>query len=197
MKKFITYYAVKLSLLVIIAACSAIFAKLISSISAGGKSALIAQTAATAVFFFAFVYYIGTQIKAPPEVKDGTAGASYYILFTLKETSVYAIFLLPVTVYLYISPNVESAFDKILYYICLPHSFFMKLGAGAIVNFAAMVIVFAAISFTSHKAGVRRARRLAISSAAETESEVSEINDVKYDDISENAADNDTTKTTE
>ncbi|MFY9382292.1 MAG: hypothetical protein WBI55_04770 [Eubacteriales bacterium] len=201
MKKLFTFVAVKLSLLVIIATCSAIFAKLIAIISDGSKSAVLAQTTASAIFFFAFVYYIGTQIKAPPEAQDGTADASYYLVFTLKEASIYAVFLLPVTVYLYLAPDVTSTFDKILYYFCLPHSFFEKLGVGAAVNFAAMIILFAIVSYTSHKAGVRRARKLALSSAEEPKIEVSDINKARYDDISDNDdadnADADTTKTEE
>ena len=147
----ITFYIVKLFLLIIAAVCAALFAFLATSIVQPFENDLVYNCVISGfpmIFFFWFIFSIESKIKVP-EDKD-TLTSKYFAVFTLRETAVYLIFLIPLTlIYIF---NADFLSDGgFIYLAYTPHTLFLHLTHNALINLAALIIIYAAVAFTAHK----------------------------------------------
>ena len=102
--------------------------------------ALIITKIAPAVIFYAFIYSFESRIKIPECVLD----LHYFVTFTARETSVYAIFMVPVTAAAALVNNgtVENLLS--------PHMTAHSLGCNVLVNYLCAVVLFAIIAAAAH-----------------------------------------------
>lgn len=141
--KYSKFLLVKLILILFAAVGSGIVAILFSftvNDTTDPTFALIITRVAPAVIFYAFMYSFEARIKIP----DRTLDARYFAAFTLREASVYAIFMIPVTL---ISRFVDIGFvDDFL----SPQMLARSLGCGVLVNYVCVVALYAALAALAH-----------------------------------------------
>lgn len=141
--KYSKFLLVKLILILFAAVGSGIVAILFSftvNDTTDPTFALIITRVAPAVIFYAFMYSFEARIKITDRVLD----ARYFATFTLREASVYAIFMIPVTL---ISAFVNIGFVADL---LSPHMLAHSLGCGVIVNYVCVVALYAALAALAH-----------------------------------------------
>lgn len=170
--KYIKFYAVKLLILIINAVCSALLSYMFAL-------TLSAESTATAIvfyylipmlFFFCFTFTLAKNIKAPED--EAMRSPEYFAKFALREASVYMIFLLPLLIAGLIGAEFSGAAD----YLYRPHSFlliFMNGAVGALLNFAAVSVIYGAVSAAAHYMKGIEAAKAAAKAAAEAEAEAS------------------------
>ncbi len=141
--KYSKFLLVKLILILFAAVGSGIVAILFSftvNDTTDPTFALIITRVAPAVIFYAFMYSFEARIKIPDRVLD----ARYFTAFTLREASVYAIFMIPVTL---ISAFVNIGFVADL---LSPHMLAHSLGCDVFVNYVCVVTLYAALAALAH-----------------------------------------------
>ena len=142
--KYSKFLLVKLILILFAAVGSGVVAMLFSftvNDTTDPTFALIITRVAPAVIFYAFMYSFEARIKIPDR---STLDARYFATFTLREASVYAIFMIPVTL---ISAFVNIGFvDDLL----SPHMLAHSLGCDVIVNYVCVVALYAALAALAH-----------------------------------------------
>lgn len=147
--KYIKFVIVKLILVIFAAVCAALVAFLLSATLSDATDAAF-RTAVTsivpAVVFFAFIYSFESKIKIPDGVVLST---NYFLAFALRETSVYAIFQIPLTV---ITAVLGTGIldDGIGSYFILPHLSAARYGLPLIANYLLFCALYASISFAAH-----------------------------------------------
>lgn len=144
------FYFYKLILLLTAAVCAALLSFLFSATLASVESESVRNFIVSGIpmiFFFGFMYSMQSKIKAP-EAKE-LARLPYYFLFTLKEVSVYLIFLVPFIAAYFI--NGEFALgDNLFARLYMPHSLLLRLDCGMILNIAVLLAAFALVTFIAH-----------------------------------------------
>ena len=98
------------------------------------------------VVFFVFIYFFQSKISVP---RDITLDARYFTMFSLRETSVYVIFLIPITALSYI-PSVDVTAGTLLASVFRPHMPLAAFGAPHIVDAAIMAALYFALSLAAH-----------------------------------------------
>ncbi len=118
------------------------------------------------VFFLCFMFTVESRIKFPDNM---TVNARYFALFTLREASVYAIFLIPT---LLLSPygDMESIY-ALLMYLYLPHILPLFLGMNEWLYLIAMTVIYACVAFSAHLVNYKRASALTTVDDNEVEAE--------------------------
>lgn len=149
-KDYVKFLLVKL-LLVAFAAFGSGLSALLFSFTVGERTdptfAFIITNALPSFIFFAFIFSFAAKIKK----RDIKPDARYCALFAAREASVYAIFMIPV--------SIAAALSKstVVQALLAPHMILRSLGCGIIVNYAGVVLLYAALSLTAHITGKNRA----------------------------------------
>ncbi|MCD8314536.1 MAG: hypothetical protein LUD44_02735 [Firmicutes bacterium] len=178
--KYIKFYAVKLLILIINAVCSALLSYMFAlTLSAESSTAVIVfYYLIPMLFFFCFTFTLAKNIKAPED--EAMRSPEYFAKFALREASVYMIFLLPLLIAGLIGAEISGAAD----YLYRPHSFlliFMNGAVGALLNFAAVSVIYGAVSAAAHyMKGIETSKATAeaeAKAAAKAEAETSPVFD--------------------
>ncbi len=149
--------------------------------------ALLTGVVPTAVFF-AFIYSFQSKIRVPDDV---SLSARYFLKFTLRETSVYAVFALIPNIIASIPGTQGGSF---LGSLILPHTALAANGVHVILNYIIYVALYAAVSFAAHYIRTKKPltepnRSASESVPADIDDGIDEADDISEDD--ENDADND------
>ncbi len=150
------FYFYKLILLMIVAICASLLSFFLSSTLPEMENKTIYTVISSGIpmlFFFVFMYSMEVKIKIP-ETRE-LVKISYYTVFTLKEASVYLIFLVPFKIAYLISP--EFALGKNIFGILYnPHSLLLRLTDSIFVNLIALCVIYAVMAFTAHYLKVKK-----------------------------------------
>lgn len=151
MKKHIHFYIIKLILLALVALCAALVAFMAKTIVApfDGVFYRIIVNGIPFLFFMYFMYTVESRIKLPDD-KEKLTG-KYFILFSLRELSVYVLFLIPLFVLCLLNGDFINGkgFMTIFY---APHSLFLHI-IPAIPDAVCVLIpafVFGFVAFLAH-----------------------------------------------
>lgn len=145
--KYIKFFFVKLFLILFASVAATLTAFLFSLTlpeTADATFRAILTGAVPSAVFFAFIYSFESKIKIP----EGTVlTTAYFAAFTVKETSVYAVFAL--------IPNIAAAAaelpsDGLFRNLLLPHTSSVMFGLPVAVNYVIFVLLYAAVSFGAH-----------------------------------------------
>lgn len=147
--KYIRFVIVKLVLVIF----ASVMATLLSFLLIGdiGKTSISSESFLTEVIpstaaFFIMIFSIESQIKVP---SDTALTSKYYIKFTLYETSVYAIFTLPLAVIAAVAG--EGILDRgFVSYLLLPHLLPIRYGVSPILNYVIYCAIYAAVALLAH-----------------------------------------------
>ncbi len=147
----IKFYVIKLILLCLVNLCATLAAFLISKIVAPFES-LLYRWIVNGIPFFFFMYFMFTvesRIKLPEE-KEKLTG-KYFFFFSLRELSVYLIFLLPLLA-LYLSDEGFIYGSGLLTLFYCPHALLFHVGRGLphIAKILIPAAVFGVIAFAAH-----------------------------------------------
>lgn len=147
-KKYLRFAAVKLILIA--------FAELAAMMTAFFLSKTVTETTDPAfasalgfistIVFFAFTYSFESKIRVP---REKTLDAKYFASFALRESSVYAIFLVPLTSLAY-AFSVDTASGKFVSSIFRPHLLLSEFGVPAYVSAIVMFAVYFAVAYIAH-----------------------------------------------
>lgn len=147
-KKYLRFAAVKLLLIA--------FAELAAMMTAFFLSKTVTETTDPAfasalgfistIVFFAFTYSFESKIRVPREEK---LDAKYFVRFALRESSVYAIFLVPLTSLAY-AFSVDTASGKFVSSIFRPHLLLSEFGVPAFLSAIIMFAVYFAVAVIAH-----------------------------------------------
>ncbi len=142
------FYVIKLVLISLVSVCSAVAAYLVGSIVSpfDGIFYRIITSGIPMIFFMYFMYTVESRIKIP---EGCTMSAGYMFKFALSETSVYAIFLIPLTVICIANPEFIKG-SGILQYFYASHSLLTHLTGSALINLIGMSVIFGVIAVTAH-----------------------------------------------
>ena len=147
-KKYLRFAAVKLILIA--------FAELAAMMTAFFLSKTVTETTDPAfasalgfistIVFFAFTYSFESKIRVP---REKTLDAKYFASFALRESSVYAIFLVPLTFLAY-AFSIDTASGKFVSSIFRPHLLLSEFGVPAYVSAIVMFAVYFAVAYIAH-----------------------------------------------
>lgn len=166
--KYIKFVIFKLILVLFAAIGAALVCFLLSatmpeSTDTAFRTAVI--SVAPSVVFFAFIHSFESKIKIPG---DTVLSAKYYILFTLRETSVYAIFLIPLTVLTAVlGKDILNGGTAACF--LLPHLSPVRYGVPIPVSFVICCVLYAAICFNAHRVRSKKSAPIEAVSFNETE----------------------------
>ena len=149
----VKFYLIKLILIALVSVCAALAAYLIGTVVNPFDGALyhIIVSGVPTVFFMYFMYTVESRIKIP----DGDAlTAGYFLRFSLREASIYTLFLIIPTAVRLIAPSALT--DGIVGYFFAPHTLFLRLTDSAAVNIIALTAVFGCVAFAAHYIKYRR-----------------------------------------
>ncbi len=154
---YIKFFAVKLFLILFAALAGSLAAFFLSLTLTNSTDAAFSAALSCILppaVFFAFIYSFEAKIRVPD---DAALTAGYYLAFTLKETSVYAIFAIPVNLIAALAG--DGAFGSgIGASILMPHTPVARLGVPEVINYIALVLIYALISFTAHYISSKKAQ---------------------------------------
>lgn len=145
------FYVIKLILLCLVNLCSTLVAFLISTIVQPFESLVyrVILNGIPFVFFMYFMFTVESRIKLP-EDKDKLTG-KYFLTFSLRELSVYFIFLIPLLALYLNDPNFIYG-DGFLTLFYAPHTFFFHIAIGLPDIFKIIIpsLIFGVVAFVAH-----------------------------------------------
>ncbi len=170
--KYVSFFLIKL-ILILFASLAAFLVAFLLSMTLPESADKVFSGVLTGIVpsavFFAFIYSFESKIKIPG---NAALKAKYFLMFTLKETSVYAIFAL--------IPNIVTAAagagildGGFISNLILPHMSTVKLGLPIAVNYIIFTALYAAVSFVAH---YMRSKRPISVHAQENAAEETEVN---------------------
>lgn len=147
--KYVRFFLIKL-ILILFASLAAFLVAFLLSMTLPESADKVFSGVLTGIVpsavFFAFIYSFESKIKLPDSAALTT---KYFLTFTLKETSVYAIFAL--------IPNIVTAAagagildGGLISNLILPHMSTVILGLPTAVNYVIFTALYAAVSFVAH-----------------------------------------------
>ncbi len=145
-KDNLKFYSVKLLLVAIVNVCAAVLVYIVRALVDPFFEGTVASAAAYAIpaaFFMYFMFTVESRIRVPDEEP---LTARYFLLFSLREASVYAVFLLPLTLLAAFSVGLPSLIE----YFYAPHALFLFLFEAPVANLAIMTAVYACVAFAAH-----------------------------------------------
>lgn len=142
------FYVIKLILISLVSACAAVAAYLVGNIVSPFDSIFyrVITNGIPMIFLMYFMYTVESRIKIP---EGCTMSASYLFKFALSETSVYAIFLIPLTVICLVNPEFTKG-SGIFQYFYAAHSLLTHLTGSALINIIVMCVIFGVIAAVAH-----------------------------------------------
>lgn len=164
-KSVIKFYAIKLLLIFLVSVCAAITAYLAGNIASETDGILhtLIASGVPFIFFMYFMYTVEARIKIP---EGCTMSFEYLLKFALSETSVYAIFLLPITVICLVNPDFFAGSGLIRYFY-MPHSILTLLTGSSLINWLAMSVVFGVVAALAHY--IKSTRPVALTEPVQSE----------------------------
>ena len=154
--KYIRFILIKL-ILVIFSAIAAFLTALFltGTVSETTDSAFVSIVRIIpSIVFFAFIYSFESKIKTPEDIR---LPAKYYLTFALRETSVYAVFLLPVTIAA-AAASIDITANGAAAAFFLPHMIPALFGVPLILNYIVMCALYGAVSSIAHMRAVKKTR---------------------------------------
>ncbi len=147
-KGVIKFYAIKLLLIFLVSVCAAVTAYLAGNVASETDGILrtLIASGVPFIFFMYFMYTVEARIKLP---EGCTMSFEYLLKFALSETSVYAIFLLPITVICLVNPDFFAS-SGLLRYFYIPHSLLTLLTGSSLINWLAMSVFFGVVAALAH-----------------------------------------------
>ncbi len=147
---FPKFFTVKLFLILFAAAAGALaafFLSLTMPAESGGAFRTVLLGTVPTVIFFAFIYSFAAKIKVPDKEE---LSPRYFAAFTVKETVVYAVFLIPVHIAAALLGKGFTDGASIGACLILPHVPAFTFGAHLAVNYVFCTAIYAAVSFVAH-----------------------------------------------
>ena len=181
---FPRFFTVKLFLILFAAvagALAAFFLSLTMPESSGGAFRTVLLGTVPTVIFFAFIYSFASKIRVPDE---GELSPRYFAAFTVKETVVYAVFLIPLHIAAAVLGKGFTYGASIGACLILPHVPAFTFGAHLAVNYILCTALYAAVSFVAHLLSSKK--HVPDKSAPEADGKVAEAEIDTADEASEN-----------
>ncbi len=147
----VKFYVIKLILLCLVNLCATLAAFLISTIVQPFESLVyrVILNGIPFVFFMYFMFTVESRIKLPEDKEKITK--KYFMMFALRELSVYFIFLIPLLA-LYLNDPDFIYGDGFLTLFYDPHALFFHIARGLndIVKIIIPSLIFGAVAFAAH-----------------------------------------------
>ncbi len=175
-KDLIKFYAIKLLLIFIVAVCAAVLTYMVSTVVRPFDGIMYRAVICgiPLLFFLYFMYTVESRIRVP---QNQPLSPLYFILFSLREASVYFVFLLPLTFIYLASPDFIVG-KGILTYFFAPHSIFLHVTENAFVNLFAMTVIFGAVAFAAHFVQSKHPAPVSEPAEEDADTEKSETDDI-------------------
>ena len=175
--RYIRFVLVKLVIVLFAAVGAGLTALLVSMTVADSTDPMfyaLVTHGLPAVVFFAFIYSFESKIRLP----ERSLNSAYYAVFTIRETSVYAIFLIPVAIAASFSKGSGGFIDSMI----APHMLASAFGASPAVDYIADIVIYACVSVTAHYIKSKKPIPAPVTAAEDIENSENNENDEEADD---------------